>query len=43
MNKLFLKPKQRFEVNNNREYKVKTIKNSAIYTKKAKRHTLRLY
>ena len=32
-----------FETNDDKEYKVKTIKNNSIYTKKANRHLLRLY
>ena len=38
INELFLKPKPEFDTSNNKEYKVKAIKNSVIYAKKAKKH-----
>ena len=32
MNELFLKPELEFNAGNNKEYKVKTIRDSAVYT-----------
>lgn len=43
MNELFSEPKLKFNISNNKKYKIEIIKNSAIYTKKAKRYLLELY
>ena len=43
MNKLFLEPEPEFDADDNKEYKVKAIKASAIYAKKLEGHLLGLY
>ena len=43
MNKLFLELKPEFDINNNKEYKIKVIRNSIIYIKKAEKHLISLY
>ena len=43
MNKLFLKPEPEFDIGNNKKYKIKAIRNNAIYAKEAKRHLAGLY
>ena len=42
MHELFSKPKPEFDIGNNKKYKVKAIKNSAIYAKKVKKTFIRL-
>ena len=43
MNELFPKPEPKFDINNNKKYKVEVIKNNAVYTKKAKKYLPGLY
>ena len=43
MNELFPEPEPKFDVGNNKEYKVEAIIDSAIYTKEAKTHLPDLY
>ena len=43
INELFSKPEPEIDVNNNKKYKVKTIRDSVIYAKEAKRHLSGLY
>ena len=43
INELFSELKLEFDIGNYKEYEVKTIKNSAVYVKKAKKHLLGLY
>ena len=43
MNELFLELELEFNVSNNKKYKVKTIINSAIYTKEIEEHLPGLY
>ena len=38
INELFLEPEPEFDVGNNKKYIVEEIKDSTIYTKKAKKH-----
>ena len=42
MNELFSEPKLEFNAGNNKKYKVKAIKDSAVYTKNAKSYLLGL-
>ena len=43
MNELFPELEPEFDTSNSKEYKIEAIKNSAIYTKEAKRHLPDLY
>ena len=43
INKLFSEPELEFDTGNKKKYKVKAIKNSAIYAKKAEGHLPGLY
>ena len=43
MNKIFLKPKQEFNISNNKKYKVEIIKNRVVYIKKIVEYLLSLY
>ena len=43
MNKLFSKAEPEFDASNNREYEVKAIIDSAVYTKEPERHLPGLY
>ena len=43
INELFSEPDPEFDVGNNKEYEVKAIIDSAVYTKKAEGHLLGLY
>lgn len=42
MNKLFLKPKSKYNANNNKKYKVEVIRNKAIYAKEIEKYILGL-
>lgn len=43
MNKLFPEPELEFDAGNNKEYKIKAIRDSTVYTKKAERYLSDLY
>ena len=43
INELFLKSKPKFNACNNKKYKIKVIKDSAVYAKKIKKHLSGLY
>ena len=43
INELFIKPEPKFDAGNNKKYKVKAIKDSAVYTKEKEGHLLGLY
>ena len=43
MNELFSEPEPKFDVGNNKKYKIEAIKNSIVYVKEVKKHLLRLY
>ena len=43
MNKLFPEPKPEFDTGDNKKYKIEAIKDSTVYTKKAKGHLPGLY
>ena len=43
INELFLEPEPKFDNSNNKKYKVKVIKDSAIYIKETKEYLSRLY
>lgn len=43
MNKLFLELKPKFDISNNKEYKIEIIRDSVIYAKKIKKHLPSLY
>ena len=43
MNKLFPEPELEFDTSDNKEYKVKVIKDSTVYAKEAERHLPDLY
>ena len=43
MNELFPKPEPEFDAGNDKEYEVETIKDSAVYAKKAEEHLPSLY
>ena len=43
INKPFLKPELKFDISDNKEYKVEAIKDSAIYAKKAEEYLIGLY
>ena len=43
MNKLFPEPEPEFDVGNNKEYKIKIIKDSTVYAKKAEEYLPSIY
>ena len=43
MNEIFSEPEPEFDAGNNKEYKVKAMKNSIIFAKEAEKHLPGLY
>ena len=43
MNELFPEPEPKFDAGNNKKYKIKVIRNSIVYAKKAKKYLPSLY